>query len=122
MGCGPGMSPAIEPLRLRDALPDLADELKRLLSNEGEDDIADQIDALQIVSRCNCGDDFCATFETRRGRYVESIPLDEAKDGIVVVDLDSRRRVLGVEVLYRDAYKAMLDRLMPVTRRRANKA
>ena len=49
---------------LRETLPLLAEELERLLRNEGELQLAEQVSGLQIVDRCRCGDDFCASFYT----------------------------------------------------------
>ena len=49
---------------LQDALPDLTDELARLLRKNNENDLVKQIPRLRLVDRRRCGDDFCATLYT----------------------------------------------------------
>jgi len=50
---------------LTDTLPAFAAELQRLLTEAGEPQLAAQVPDLSILGRCDCGDDFCATFYTR---------------------------------------------------------
>lgn len=52
-------------LLLADTLPTLAAELRRLLEEQGESELAAQVPGLMILDRCRCGDDFCATIYTR---------------------------------------------------------
>ena len=59
-------------LPLSDTLPALAAELRQLLTEQGEPELAAQVPGLMIFDRCRCGDDFCATFYTQpkpEGRY-----------------------------------------------------
>ena len=51
-----------EPKRLVAALPELAEEIQRMLAERGESKLAEQVQELNLIERCRCGDDFCATF------------------------------------------------------------
>src|SRR5438105_661443 len=53
------------PRSLQHTLPELADELSRLLQEAGHECLARQVPALTIMDRCRCGDEFCATFYTQ---------------------------------------------------------
>jgi len=50
---------------LKDALPQVAEELAHGFRLEGRDDLAEQVAKLELVDRCRCTDDFCATFYTQ---------------------------------------------------------
>ncbi len=50
---------------LKDALPQVAQELAHGFHLEGRDDLAEQVAQLELVDRCRCTDDFCATFYTQ---------------------------------------------------------
>jgi hypothetical protein len=57
----------------------------------GHDDLAKQIANLKIISRCHCGDDFCATFYTKPkprgyGAGRKSIDLDP-QQGMIILDV-----------------------------------
>jgi hypothetical protein len=52
-------------LFLADTLPAFATELRQLLTEKGEPELAAQVPGLMILDRCRCGDDFCATFYTQ---------------------------------------------------------
>ena len=52
-------------LLLTDTLPAFTAELRQLLVEQGEPELAAQVSGLLIFDRCRCGDDFCATFYTR---------------------------------------------------------
>ncbi len=52
-------------LLLTDKLPALATELRHLLTEKGEPELAAQVSGLMILERCRCGDDFCATCYTQ---------------------------------------------------------
>ena len=104
-------------LLLRQTLPELADELSTLLTASGHNDLAKQIADLTIVSRCHCGDDFCATFYTKpkpSGAYGaghRNVVL-EPKQGMIVLDVVDGA-IACVEVLYRDEIRRKLLEAMP---------
>jgi len=50
---------------LTDTLPAFATELRQLLLQHGEAELAAQVPLLAIHDRCSCGDDFCSTFYTQ---------------------------------------------------------
>jgi hypothetical protein len=52
-------------LLLADVLPAFAAELRQLLEEQGESELAAQVSGLMILDRCRCGDQFCATFYTQ---------------------------------------------------------
>jgi len=88
--------------RLIEVVPELASELERLLSLEGEASLAAQVDGLLIIDRCRCGDDFCSTIHTaeRSGPKDYTIAL-VPKAGMLHVDVIDGK-IVQVEVLYRD--------------------
>lgn len=47
---------------LTDRLPSVSTDLRQLLEEQGEPELAAQVSELKIVERRRCGDDFCATF------------------------------------------------------------
>jgi major membrane immunogen (membrane-anchored lipoprotein) len=102
---------------LQNALPELAEELRTLLEKDGESQLAGQVSSLHIVDRCRCGDDFCATFYTApkpKGAYGakhETLALD-AENGYLNVDVNDGK-IVCVEVLYHDAIRDKLIRLLP---------
>ena len=102
---------------LKNALPDFAAELRHLLETAGENALAQQVDGLQIVERCTCHDDFCASFYTQpkpQGPYGpnhESLDLD-AEKGMII--LDTVNGVIAhVEVLNRAEIRTTLLSLLP---------
>lgn len=46
--------------QLRQILPDLVERLKRLLTADGELELAATVDSLHVYDRCHCGADYCA--------------------------------------------------------------
>ena len=52
-------------LLLTDTLPEFAAELRQLLTEKAEPELAAQVPSLSIFERCRCGDDICATFYTQ---------------------------------------------------------
>ena len=103
-------------LSLQQTLPELADELSKLLAAAGHDDLAKQIADLSIVSRCHCGDDFCATFYTKpkpRGYGASRKSIDlEPQHGMIILDVVDGS-IVEVEVLYRDEIRRKLLAAMP---------
>ncbi len=100
------------PKLLADTIPQLAEELKQLLGDQGESELAAQVSNLAILERCRCGDDFCGTF------YVEPKPKKaygpghrnvalEPQRGMLILDVVDNR-IVCVEVLYRDEVRRQL--------------
>lgn len=51
-------------MQFRALAPDFAEELAALLLAENEPGLAEQMLSAEIVSRCDCEDEFCASFYT----------------------------------------------------------
>ena len=91
---------------LQDALPDLTDELARLLRKNNEKHLVKQIPRLRLVDRCRCGDDFCATLDTApkpKGAYGpnhERIPLNPSSGQLTLALLE--RKTVCIEILFRE--------------------
>lgn len=104
---------------LQDALPDLAEELTSLLRNANERDLVKQVPLLQLVDRCRCGDDFCATLYTApkpKGAYGpnhESLPLNPSS-GQLILDLVDRK-IVCIEILFREDLRSRVLQLFPQT-------
>jgi hypothetical protein len=103
-------------LLLSESLPELANELKQLLTQQGEDALASEVPTLTIVDRCRCGDDFCSGFYTApkpNGAYGpghRNVVLDPA-NGMIILDV-VHGSIQFVEVLYREDVKQTLDALL----------
>lgn len=103
-------------LLLRDALPELASELKSLLEQDDLAQLAEQVDLLRIIDRCRCDSKTCATFYTvpkpkgAWGAGHENIVLD-VEEGLTVLDtLDGK--IVCVEILDRvDIREKLLHQL-----------
>jgi hypothetical protein len=104
-------------LRVADVLPKLATELQALLLEEGKPELAAQVPDLQIVERCRCGDDFCATFYSQpipKGGWEpthRTIPLSP-REGMLILDVVNGT-IACVEVLYRDDVRQKLFAALP---------
>ncbi len=104
-------------LALNDLAPDLLGELRVLLVAEGEHALAAQIDTIEIVDRCRCGDDFCATFYTQplpRGVYGpthRNVALNP-REGMLILDIVDER-IACVEVLYNESFRRRLLTAFP---------
>jgi hypothetical protein len=104
-------------LRIADLLPELASELQGLLLKEGERELVAQVPDLQIVERCRCGDDFCATFYSQpkpKGGWeptCRTIPLSP-REGMLILDVVNGT-IACVEVLYRDDVRQKLFAALP---------
>ena len=104
-------------LVLAEVLPALATELERLLSEQGEVDLADQVRNLPLADRCRCGDDFCATLYMvppqqgpwGPGHY--TVPL-KSRTGHVNVDVLGGK-IVEVEILFRDEVRQRVLELFP---------
>jgi hypothetical protein len=102
---------------LNTSLPSLSRELTALLIAEGEPDLAAQVEHLEIIARCPCGDDFCASFYTApkpAGAYGpnhRNVSL-EPETGMVILDIVDER-IEKIEILYRDDIRSQLASLFP---------
>ncbi len=110
---------------LQDALPDLTDELARLLRKNNEKDLVKHIPRLRLVDRCRCGDDFCATLYTApkpKGAYGpnhERIFLNPSS-GQLILDL-LERKIVCIEILFREDFRSRVLQLFaqtPASKRR----
>ena len=101
-----------EPKRFVSVLPELAAELQRMLAERGESKLAEQVQELNLIERCRCGDDFCATF------YVLPKPVGAyglghrnvaltPREGILILDVLADK-IAAVEVLYRNEVREKL--------------
>ncbi len=105
------------PILLKNVAPELVSELQRLLAEEGEHDLAAQVETILIVDRCRCGDHFCATFYAVPrpggpwGAGHRTIALSPEK-GYLNVDVLGPK-IVEVEILYRDDLKAKIHAAMP---------
>jgi len=102
---------------LADTLPSFATELRQLLTEQGEPELAAQVPGLMIFDRCRCGDDFCTTFYTQpkpAGAYGpghRNVAL-KPEEGMLILDV-VEGTITCVEVLYRDEMRKKLDEIFP---------
>jgi len=108
---------AVGGVLLTAALPDLTQELYRLLEDAGEEQLGSQLQNLRIVDRCRCSDDFCSTFYVQpkpKGSYGpmhRNVPLTPER-GMLILDV-VEDKIVAVEVLYRNEVGKKLLDLMP---------
>jgi len=104
-------------LILREVLPGLANELEVLLRSDDESELADQIASLEVVDRCRCDSDSCATIynvqnpERAWGPTHRNIVL-EVPEGMTMVDVLDER-IVSIEILDRDEITAQVLNLFP---------
>jgi hypothetical protein len=104
--------PSIRSPRLIEVAPELVAELQRLLCQQGEFALVDQVADLVLVDRCRCGDSFCSSFYTAPssvgpyGPGHRTIPL-WSDTGILTVDVIASR-IVHVEVLRRDDLRSKI--------------
>jgi hypothetical protein len=107
---------ATRPL-LADVVPEFATELRQLLDEQGEHEIAAQVPALTIFDRCRCGDDFCATIYTMPkpdGAYgpgQRNVVL-QPSEGMLILDVVNGE-ISCVEVLDRPEIRGKLLAAFP---------
>jgi hypothetical protein len=103
---------------LVNTLPAFAAELRQLLVEQGEPELAAQVSALRIFDRCSCGDACCTTFYTEPkplGAFgpshlnVRLLPDDGALLILDVVD----GRIVCIELLDRPDVREKLDAVLP---------
>jgi hypothetical protein len=98
--------------RLVEMFPELSTELQQLLTERGESELASQVQELNVVERCRCGDDFCGMFYVLpkpNGVYGpghRNVALTP-KEGMLILDVVANR-IAAVEVLYRDEIRQRL--------------
>ena len=91
--------------QLSEVLPELANELARLLRDADEHELANGIGSQRFHGWCSCTDDFCQSFRTASepdGAYGyghRNIPL-HPEQGMIVIDV-VHDAVMYVEVLFR---------------------
>ena len=106
-----------DPKTLATALPSLTQELRTLLVEAEEFELAAQVSGLEIVDRCRCGDDFCATFYTQPkpvggyGSGHRNVALTPEKGWLILDVVDGQ--IMCVEVLYRDEIREALLPVVP---------
>lgn len=102
----------VQTMLLGEMFPSFSEELQLLLTTQGEHDLAAQVARLQIVDRCRCGDDFCASIYTQpkpKGAYGpghRNVALTPAK-GMLILDVVDGA-IAQVEILYRDEIRRRL--------------
>jgi hypothetical protein len=75
-----------------DVLPRFSVELIEALVDQGGAHLAKQVPGLQVVARCDCGDDFCSSFyvaprpDGSWGPGHRNVVVEDAK-GMVVLDV-----------------------------------
>jgi hypothetical protein len=104
-------------LLLTDTLPAFATELRQLLEEQGEPELAAQISSLVILDRCRCGDNICATFYTHAtpkgsfGPGLRNVRL-MPEEGMLILDVVAGE-IACIEVLDRKDIWKKLDAVLP---------
>ena len=106
---------------LQHALPSVASEIVDGFIRLGRPDLAAQLEKLELVTRCPCNDDFCATFYTQPdeswdGQKVERFIIE--MPGLFCIQTVNGI-VARVELLSRPEVRARLRELFPVVTTRA---
>jgi hypothetical protein len=97
--------------------PEFAEELAALLLAENEGSLAEQILSAPVVARCECEDEFCASFYTAPppdngyGPGHENIEL-EPRVGLVVLDV-VEGQLMQVEILHHPHFRRQLRLALP---------
>lgn len=103
-------------IRLRDLAPEFAEELAALLIAEDEPGLAEQMLAAEIVGRCSCEEEFCASF------YTAPVPVGGYDDGIQLGPLTGGGganvdvldgRLMQVEVINNPEFRRLLRLALP---------
>ncbi|MGA8676838.1 MAG: hypothetical protein WB621_16605 [Candidatus Acidiferrales bacterium] len=103
-------------LLLAAVLPEFAAELRQLLTEQGEAELAAQVSGLMIFDRCRCGDDFCGTFYTQPkpdgsfGPGHRNVALTTGQ-GMLILDVVAGE-IACVEVLDRKDVRQMLHAVL----------
>ena len=103
-------------MKLRQALPDVYQELEQGLQKAGRVELAASLESLELVDRCRCGDGFCATFFTQPKdswpppAELEHIVVEAPKLFCVTV---ASGKVAKAEYLWRPSLRQRLLELKP---------
>jgi hypothetical protein len=100
---------------LHDVAPELEEELRVLLIDAGELDLADMVKDLAIYDRCRCGDSFCSSFYTvpeRTTPFPTGFYTLALQPGELHLDI-LFSKILQVEVLYRDHLREKIHAAVP---------
>ena len=104
---------------LTDILPEFATELRNLLTEQEEPELAAQLPTLAIYDRCRCKDDFCCgTFYTQRkpeggyGPGHRSVRLIPEEGTLLILDVVAGE-IMCVEVLDRADVRRKLVTVLP---------
>ena len=102
---------------ISEAFPSLGAELADLLRECNQPGLAAEVASLQLVDRCRCEDNFCATMYTApppkggyRARH-RSLALKAARGHLILDVVDDH--IACVEILYRDEVRERLVQLLP---------
>ncbi len=104
-------------MRLSDMLPELVVELEMLFRKERKPELANQVASLELVDRCRCGDDFCATVYSvskPKGAWGEdhyTLPLTPEK-GMLIIDI-LNGKIAEIEILFRPEIREKVLKLLP---------
>ena len=102
---------------LAEVLPEFAGELRQLLEEKGESELAAQVPGLMILDRCRCGHDMCATFYTQpkpKGNFGPSHrnAVLTPEEGMLILDVVSGE-IACVEVLDRNDVRHKIQAVLP---------
>jgi hypothetical protein len=102
---------------LAEVLPEFAAELRQLLEEKGESELAAQVPGLLILDRCRCGDDICATFYTQpkpNGGYGPGhrTAVLAPEEGMLLVDVVAEG-IACIEILDRKDIRQKLQEVLP---------
>jgi hypothetical protein len=104
-------------MRFIESLPEFSREMVALLAKTGEPELATPIADLEIVTRCSCNDELCASFYTApkprgsHGPMHRNLALGPA-DGMIILDLVDNA-IVPVEVIDRPDVASRLAGLFP---------
>ena len=98
--------------------PRLASELTVLRRNEGEADLAAQVEGLRLFDRCRCGDEYCAMMYTAPppdgawGHGHDCVVLTSETIRELVLDVVDQR-IVAIEILFENEMRDRLATLFP---------
>ena len=99
-------------MSLSSEMPKLAAEIKRGFIAMGETELAESVDGPEVVSRCECGEPNCGTFnllpKATWGGKPELDQITPDIDGLCAIDI-IRNRIASVEFLGRSDVVEYLD-------------